>query len=118
MMTLPFRFGYTPLCWQKAIDIMLEKDIRDPKFNRLCIIVIVEGDMNLIMKLIWNKHLVPAAEKHHFLSPVQFGNRKSKTSLDVLLLKLVTIDSLCLFQLNGAVLNNDAKACYDRMIPE
>eukprot|EP00957_Ditylum_brightwellii_P090427 6886363-Ditylum_brightwellii.AAC.2 len=28
------------------------------------------------------------------------------------------MDSLCLFCLNSAVLNNDAKACYDRMIPE
>eukprot|EP00957_Ditylum_brightwellii_P156717 11928613-Ditylum_brightwellii.AAC.1 len=28
------------------------------------------------------------------------------------------MDSLSLFCLNGAVLNNDAKACYDRMIPE
>eukprot|EP00957_Ditylum_brightwellii_P151436 11532525-Ditylum_brightwellii.AAC.1 len=28
------------------------------------------------------------------------------------------MDSLRLFRLNGAVLNNDAKAYYDRMIPE
>eukprot|EP00957_Ditylum_brightwellii_P170873 13005664-Ditylum_brightwellii.AAC.1 len=28
------------------------------------------------------------------------------------------MDSLRLFRLNGVVLNNDAKACYDRMIPE
>eukprot|EP00957_Ditylum_brightwellii_P164080 12492994-Ditylum_brightwellii.AAC.1 len=27
MMALPFRFGFTPLCWQKTIDVMLEKDI-------------------------------------------------------------------------------------------
>eukprot|EP00957_Ditylum_brightwellii_P084142 6396495-Ditylum_brightwellii.AAC.1 len=72
MMTLPFRFGFIPLRWQKAINIMLEKDIRDPKINRLRIIVIVEGDINLIMKAIWNKRLVPTAEKRNFLSPVQF----------------------------------------------
>eukprot|EP00957_Ditylum_brightwellii_P026314 1990300-Ditylum_brightwellii.AAC.1 len=28
------------------------------------------------------------------------------------------MDSFCLFCLNGAVLNNGAKACYNRMIPE
>eukprot|EP00957_Ditylum_brightwellii_P112530 8578495-Ditylum_brightwellii.AAC.1 len=66
MMSLPFRFGFAPLRWQKAIDVMLEKDIGDPKINRLHIIVIVEGDMNLIMKVIWNKRFVPAAEKHNF----------------------------------------------------
>eukprot|EP00957_Ditylum_brightwellii_P134589 10260982-Ditylum_brightwellii.AAC.1 len=28
------------------------------------------------------------------------------------------MDCLCLFRLNGAILNNDATACYDWMIPE
>eukprot|EP00957_Ditylum_brightwellii_P173824 13232958-Ditylum_brightwellii.AAC.1 len=74
--------------------------------------------MNLVMKVIWNKHLVPVAEQFHFLSPVQFSNRKIKTSLDALLLKIVTMDSLWLFHLNGLLLNINAKACYNRMIPE
>eukprot|EP00957_Ditylum_brightwellii_P148495 11306352-Ditylum_brightwellii.AAC.1 len=52
------------------------------------------------------------------LSPVQFGNRQGRTALNALLLKVVTMDCLCLFRLNGAILNNDATACYDRMIPE
>eukprot|EP00957_Ditylum_brightwellii_P073417 5579037-Ditylum_brightwellii.AAC.1 len=118
MMTLPFRFGFTPCHWQRAIDVMLEKDLGDPKINRLRIIVIVEGNMNLIMKIIWNKCLVPTAENSNFLSPVQFGNRKGKTSLDTLLLKITTMDCLRLFRLNSAVLNNDAMACYNQMIPE
>eukprot|EP00957_Ditylum_brightwellii_P025317 1915704-Ditylum_brightwellii.AAC.1 len=42
MMTLPFRIGFTPCRWQKAIDVMLEKDLGDPKINCLRIIVIVE----------------------------------------------------------------------------
>eukprot|EP00957_Ditylum_brightwellii_P118071 9004722-Ditylum_brightwellii.AAC.1 len=70
------------------------------------------------MKIIWNKRLVLAAESSNFLSPVQFSNRKGKTSLDALLLKITTMDCLRLFRLNGAVLNNNAMACYDRMIPE
>eukprot|EP00957_Ditylum_brightwellii_P065326 4954600-Ditylum_brightwellii.AAC.1 len=28
------------------------------------------------------------------------------------------MDCICLFRLNGAILNNDASACYDQMIPE
>eukprot|EP00957_Ditylum_brightwellii_P086740 6600641-Ditylum_brightwellii.AAC.1 len=80
--------------------------------------VIVEGGMNAIMKAIWNRRLVPVAEKPGMLSPVQFGNRKGQTALDALLLKVVTMDCLRLFHLNGAILNNDATACYDRMILE
>eukprot|EP00957_Ditylum_brightwellii_P029098 2198862-Ditylum_brightwellii.AAC.1 len=70
------------------------------------------------MKVIWNRHLVPAAEKDGMLSPVQFGNRKGRTALDALHLKVVTMDCLLLCRLNGAILNNSATACYDRMIPE
>eukprot|EP00957_Ditylum_brightwellii_P017749 1336952-Ditylum_brightwellii.AAC.1 len=70
------------------------------------------------MKIILNKRLVPTAESSNFLSPVQFCNRKGNTSLDTLLLKIITMDCLQLFQLNGAVLNNNAMACCNRMIPE
>eukprot|EP00957_Ditylum_brightwellii_P074600 5668918-Ditylum_brightwellii.AAC.1 len=70
------------------------------------------------MKVIWNRRLVPVAEKIQFLSSIQFGNRKGRTALDALLLKVVTIDCTWLFCLNGAILNNDAFACYNRMIPE
>ena len=97
---------------------MLEKDPGSPKISRLRIIVIVKGDMNAIMKVIWNRRLVPMAEKTHLTSPVQFGNRKGCTALDALLLKVVTMNCFRLFRLNGAILNNDATACYDRMIPE
>eukprot|EP00957_Ditylum_brightwellii_P033889 2568183-Ditylum_brightwellii.AAC.1 len=87
MMTLPFQLGFSPLRWQKAIDVMLEKDLGSPKITRLRIIVIVEGDMNAIMKVIWNRRLVPVAENTEMISPVQFVNRKGRTALDALLLK-------------------------------
>eukprot|EP00957_Ditylum_brightwellii_P000358 27612-Ditylum_brightwellii.AAC.1 len=87
-MSLPFIAGFTPSRWENAINCMLEKDPGNPKINRLRIIVIVEGDMNAIMKVIWNKRLVPTAESAQFLSPVQFENRKGKTALDALLLKV------------------------------
>eukprot|EP00957_Ditylum_brightwellii_P045276 3432475-Ditylum_brightwellii.AAC.1 len=97
---------------------MLEKDPGSPKISCLCIIVIVKGDMNAIMKVIWNRQLFLVAEKTQLISPVQFGNHKGQTALDALLLKVVTMDCFRLFHLNRAILNNDATACYDCMIPE
>eukprot|EP00957_Ditylum_brightwellii_P031451 2385055-Ditylum_brightwellii.AAC.1 len=76
---------------------MLEKDPGSPKITRLQIMVIVEGDMNTIMKVIWNRRLVPVAEKIGMISPVQFGNRKGCTALDALLLKVVTLDCFQFF---------------------
>ena len=55
MMSIPFLMGFTPQRWQTAIDVMLKKDIGSPKITCLCIILIVEGDMNAIMKVIWNR---------------------------------------------------------------
>eukprot|EP00957_Ditylum_brightwellii_P001498 116765-Ditylum_brightwellii.AAC.1 len=74
--------------------------------------------MNGIMKVIWNRQLVPVAEKVNFFSPVQLGNQKGRMALDALCLKVVTMDYLKLFRLNRALLNNNATACYDWMIPE
>eukprot|EP00957_Ditylum_brightwellii_P172591 13138808-Ditylum_brightwellii.AAC.1 len=58
------------------------------------------------------------AEKTQLISPMQFGNRKGHTSLDALLLKVVTMVCFCLFCLNGAIFKNNAMSCYDQMIPE
>eukprot|EP00957_Ditylum_brightwellii_P032183 2439967-Ditylum_brightwellii.AAC.1 len=34
MMTIPFLLGFTPSRWQKAVDIMLEKDPGSPKITQ------------------------------------------------------------------------------------
>eukprot|EP00957_Ditylum_brightwellii_P103420 7880361-Ditylum_brightwellii.AAC.1 len=78
MMILPFQHGFTSTRWYKAIDVMLEKIIGLPKITKLCIILIVEGNMNGILKVIWNKRLVPRVEEQNTLSEVQFGNRKGR----------------------------------------
>eukprot|EP00957_Ditylum_brightwellii_P147507 11233059-Ditylum_brightwellii.AAC.1 len=113
MMSMLFLNGFTPTRWQTALDFMLEKDVGSPKITHLRIIVIVEGNMNAIMKVIWNCQLVPVVGKTGMLSPVEFGNRKGQTALDALPLKVVTMDCLRLFCLNGAILNNNATTCHD-----
>eukprot|EP00957_Ditylum_brightwellii_P099926 7614746-Ditylum_brightwellii.AAC.3 len=97
---------------------MLQKTLGNPKITKPRIIVLVEDNMNVIMKHIWNKCMIPVVEKTNFLSPEQFGNKKGYTSLDALLLKIGTMDLLQLYRLNRAIVNNDATACYNCMIPE
>eukprot|EP00957_Ditylum_brightwellii_P199558 15212326-Ditylum_brightwellii.AAC.1 len=71
-MSMPFLAGFTPTRWQTALDFMLEKDVGNPQITCLQIIVIVEGNMNAIMKVIWNCLPVPIVEKTEMISPVQF----------------------------------------------
>eukprot|EP00957_Ditylum_brightwellii_P038440 2905972-Ditylum_brightwellii.AAC.1 len=68
------------------------------------------------MKVIRARRLVPQAKKLGFISKVQFEKRKGMNTLDALLLKVTTMVSMRLFRLNGALLNNDAVACYDCVI--
>eukprot|EP00957_Ditylum_brightwellii_P202310 15329577-Ditylum_brightwellii.AAC.1 len=64
MMHLPWLAGFTPSRWELAIDCMLEKYPGNLKFNRLWLIVIVEGDMNGYLNITWNCGLVPVTEKN------------------------------------------------------
>eukprot|EP00957_Ditylum_brightwellii_P081519 6201922-Ditylum_brightwellii.AAC.1 len=89
--------GFNPSCWEKGIDCMLEKNPGNPIVDHLHLIVIVEGDMNGTLKIIWNHRLVLVAEQTKFLSPVQFGNRKGCTALHALLLTIVTMECIQLF---------------------
>eukprot|EP00957_Ditylum_brightwellii_P158152 12037803-Ditylum_brightwellii.AAC.2 len=66
---------------------MLEKESGDPKINRLRNIVIVKGDLNATLQVIWNYQLVPAIEASEMIHPTQCGNRKGHTALDALLAK-------------------------------
>eukprot|EP00957_Ditylum_brightwellii_P210443 15364982-Ditylum_brightwellii.AAC.1 len=118
MMSIHWLAGFALSHWEQAIDCMYEKFPGVPKIEILRLIVILEGNMNASLKIIWNHHLVPIVEQTKFLSPVQFGNRKGCMVLDALLMKIVTMDCIRLFRLNGAILNNDAATCYNRMMPE
>eukprot|EP00957_Ditylum_brightwellii_P178311 13580675-Ditylum_brightwellii.AAC.1 len=68
MMILPFQHGFITTRWSKAIDMMLEKIAGLPNITKLWIIVIVKGNMNRILKVIWNKRLMPRKEEQNMLS--------------------------------------------------
>eukprot|EP00957_Ditylum_brightwellii_P001777 136768-Ditylum_brightwellii.AAC.1 len=76
-----------------------------------------QSDMNAIMKVIWNWRLIPDAMGMDFVSLIQFGNKKGSTVFDTLFVKVITMDSMRLFHFNSSVLNNNAVACYGRIIP-
>eukprot|EP00957_Ditylum_brightwellii_P076770 5835027-Ditylum_brightwellii.AAC.1 len=54
IMSLPWLVRFTPHCWELAIDCMLEKVSGVPKMDKLCLIAIVEEDMNDTLKIIWS----------------------------------------------------------------
>jgi hypothetical protein len=57
------------------------------------------------------------AETLHALDDQQYGLRKGRSAEDTALLKHDTYDLMCITHSDGATFDNDAKACYYRIIP-
>ncbi|KAI2510294.1 hypothetical protein MHU86_4172 [Fragilaria crotonensis] len=102
--------------WQKAVNVMIEKDKGDPKINRLRIIHLFEADYNLFLKLTWGSRLVRRAVQMNLLNSGQHGSTPGKTTMEPIMLTQLTADMSRLLKTNYARFDNDASACFDRII--
>jgi len=57
------------------------------------------------------------AEKHQLLHPHQYGSRKGKMCISAVLLKRISYDHIRQTRTDAIMFDNDASACYDRIIP-
>ena len=94
---------------------MVEKDVGNPMIYRLCIIVLLEADFNISLRIIWMRRLFPEAERMGFTND-QWGNRKMKSAIDCLSMKLLSFESKRHTRECTAIMAMDAAACYDRIL--
>jgi DNA-binding transcriptional MerR regulator len=102
--------------WSQATNVMLEKDPGRPLIHRLRIIHLFEADFNLYMKCQWGKRLVQRAAKHNLLNSGQFGSVPNHTSTEPIMLTQLTNDICRTTKTNLARVDNNASACFDRII--
>jgi hypothetical protein len=102
--------------WSNSVTVMLEKDAGVPRINRLRIIHLFEADFNFFLKLQWGSRLVKHAVKHDLLNDGQHGSIPERVSMDPVMLTQLTTDLSRLLKVNLARFDNDASACYDRII--
>ena len=112
-----FSKGITLERWCKVHNVLLEKDPNDPKLHRLRIIHIIEADYNLATKIHWARRLMSNAERGKALCDANWGSRKGRSAQDVSIVKELHYDITHLSLKDYATMENDAKSCYDRMIP-
>ena len=108
--------GLTLTRWCDAVNIMIEKDPGKPRITRLRIIHLFEADFNYFLKLIWGSRLVKRAVQLRLLNDGQHGSVPCRTATDPIMLTKLTTDLCRLLKHNLARFDNDASACYDRII--
>mmetsp|Transcript_7891 Transcript_7891/g.12066 ORF Transcript_7891/g.12066 Transcript_7891/m.12066 type:complete len:162 (-) Transcript_7891:62-547(-) len=85
--------------------------------EKLRVIQLIEADLNMYLRLTWGKRLVQNAIHHDLFPEEQFGNHPGVQGGSAALLKTISTDLIRLLRANATIFNNDAKACYDRVIP-
>jgi hypothetical protein len=95
---------------------MIEKDPGRPKINRLRIIHLFEADYNLFLKIMWGSRLVRRAVHLNLLNDGQHGSVPGRTTMDPVMLNQLTTDLSRVLKVNYARFDNDASACFDRII--
>ncbi|KAI2512439.1 hypothetical protein MHU86_1892 [Fragilaria crotonensis] len=115
-MHITVKSGLTIRRWCNAVNILVEKDPGQPKLTRLRIIHLFEADFNLFLKMIWGSRLVKRAVQLKLLNDGQHGSIPQRKATDPIMLTQLTTDLCRILKHNLARFDNDASACYDRII--
>lgn len=76
----------------------------------------MSSDYNLSLGIIMGRRLVWHAEQNNLLNENTWGSRPGRAAQDATLMKELTGDTSRLTNTPLATFDNDAKACYDRII--
>lgn len=107
--------GNTLQRWCNSSTMMIEKIPGQPRIHKLRVIHIFEADFNLMLKLLWSRRLVWQAHKHNCLNEAQAGSRPDHRCIDVVVRKTMNYTYAALTRTPLITIDNDAKACYDRI---
>jgi len=113
MMSIPFQVGFAPQCWTKVTDIMLEKEVNNPRCHRLRILALFESDLNHAKRIIIGHRLLHHMNDHSMIPQMQHGSVPGKHCLSAVLKKVFSHDYIRLTKTSGAFIENDAVGCYD-----
>ncbi len=112
---LGFMMGYSLKCWHTGLNVMLEKQAGNFNVEKLCIILLFEGNFNQNNK--WLGRVVMFnAKSHHQMTKEQYGSQKEKVVDIQCLNKRLLYDYICYTHKPLALCSNDAKSCYNRIV--
>ena len=101
--------------WKYATQLMLEKG-KGPAIENLRIIQLLEADMNWLLRFLWGRKLELHALQEGAYNEAQFAS-PGKLCQSAILNKVLFFDLLRQSRSYGALMDNDATAAFDRVLP-
>jgi hypothetical protein len=101
--------------WKHATQLMLEKG-KGPGIENLRIIQLLEADMNWLLRYLWGRKLNHHAQLEGIYSEDQFA-APGKLCCSAILNKVMYFDLLRQMRQCGALMDKDATAAFDRVLP-
>ena len=101
--------------WKYATQLMLEKG-KGPGIENLRIIQLLEADMNWLLRFLWGKQLDRHALQEGAYNEAQFAS-PGKLCQSAIVNKVLFFDLLRQSRQCGALMDNDATAAFDRVLP-
>ena len=108
--------GYILPLWKPVTNVMLEKIPGQPIISKLRVIHLFEADFNAWAGIVFARRLMKQAEQLKALGDEQGGSRQGRTCVDVYAMKFFSFEISATTRTPLAVMDNDAKACYDRIV--
>lgn len=107
--------GMTPRSYKTATDLLLLKQPNDFRPHRMRLITLQHAASNHDFKYI-GKQMNKIGEKLGLFSECQYGSRNKKSAAIQALNKSLLIDISRAKKRSIAIIANDAKSCYDRIV--
>ena len=116
LLNYSLRWGYLFHRWQNVTNVMIQKEPGNNKIHRLRVLHLYEADYNLLLSLKW-RELLHHSEDHRLLHHGQFGSRPHRSAPDLVFLEEIMTEISRITRKSLIRFDNDASACYDRIIP-
>jgi hypothetical protein len=116
LVNLILQSGQSIKQWQKCNNICIPKRNDNRAIDKFRNIHIYERDLNAVLATKW-KEAIHKSEEQGLLCKSQFGRRSGKSSQILVLLEILQHDICRMTRRQYGQINYDAKACYDRILP-
>jgi len=103
--------------WKRVTTTLLLKDTGQPKIHRMRTMHIIEAELQFVSKHIYVQGMMSNAEKHKLITDEQYGGRKHRQAQSAVLNKVLYSNISLQTRVSWACMDDDARACYDRIIP-